>query len=127
MPILTPNLSEIETREPLEDGAYPGTVAQVDLGTSTKGNPQLIVDVKVVHNGKNYSLRTWVQTQGKAAFQFEQFLRACGLGAMADAYKKGDTSPFDTDSVVGANVLINVKQEMYNDEVRNKIASFAKA
>ncbi len=130
MPLITPDTSQQLDFKPLDPATYPAVIRQVEYGTSkSSGNPMLTVTVGVQHDGKEHSRKAFLVITGEGSYGFDQLLRACGFGDLADAYKDKDADkpPFDTDDLKGQEVLVTIEHEMYNNQLRDRIKSFLRA
>jgi len=127
MPIIEPDLTEVESMGPMNAGTYAASCLTIETATSKSGNPMVVVESAVDYNGVNRKKKDWIVTSGKAAFKFENFLRAVGMDEAADALKAGKSYPIDTDLFLGATYHIVVEADVYNGEPSDKIAKYLKA
>lgn len=122
MPIITPDLSDVN--KPIDPGTYPGKVDSVDFKTSNSGNPMIVAKFEIEANDKTYYRNSYMVITGAGAFNFESLLRACGFHDEANAMKSGNPPSFDTDKLVGQEVLVVIDADTYNGAITDKIKSF---
>jgi len=129
MPIIYPNTSDMVDFSPIEPGPYRAKIAEVEVTTSKKsGHGMLVVKCLVDVGGREYTRSAYVMTEGKGAGNFDQLLRACNFGSQADAIKAGGEVPFDTDDLIGQDVVVLIKHELdQNGQTRDRIDSFIAA
>lgn len=127
MPILTPDLSEVQAQEAIPPNTYRGRITGAETGTSKANNPKIVVTVVLTVDGKERTRQAHLNTTGAAAFKFESLLRAVGMDDLANRYKAKEQIPFDTDTLIGHELNVVIDTEMYNNEPRDAIKSFLKA
>lgn len=128
MPLITPDLSQMEDLGNIPAGTYPARIVAVEAKTSDKGNPMIIPSFKVNVAGKERTRKAYVVVAGPGAYNFDQLLRSVGLDAVADSYKTpGPKAPFETEDLVGKTLNVVVEEETYNGQLRDKVKSFMKA
>lgn len=126
MPILQPNLSDMEDFRPSTPGTYRANIAKVEAKRSKvkeggKGNEQMIevffrYDAPALDDGKTRSItrRSNLMIEGKGTFGFDQLLRATGNAALADNIKANPGQVgFDTDVILNKDVQIVTSNSMY--------------
>lgn len=128
MPIIQPDLSQVQTLAPISEGTYPAKITAVAYGVSkSSGTPQLTIDFEVYVGDLTYNRRTWVQTAGAGAFNFTRLLRACHMKELAAQFedKNLTTKPdFDTDTLLEQELNVQVVPDIYQNELRDKISGF---
>lgn len=127
MPILNPDLSEVQEMGNITPGTYQATIKAATPKTSQKGNPMIELDLAVTVDGKERKRRAWVNVTGAAAYKFDSLLRAVGMEDLADKYKAKEQVPFDTDTLVGRNLNVTIDTEMRDDVERDTVKGFLKA
>lgn len=129
MPSINLNLTEAESLKPIEEGAYPATVLEV--GEVTQGPKAQYVSVKVAISDGEYEGRNFYNNlpiEGKGAGIFIDFINKV-LGMDYDVDDMEDLA-FDTDELVGGELIINIKNEEYpkgSGDIRSGIKSTARA
>lgn len=120
MPLINPDLTEMQDLAPIPNGTYPAKVTEVNLKMSKGGEGkrpvQMIVPkFEVTVDGKNRTRQTYLPVEGAGTFGFDQILRACHFDKLADQYKDPtQTNPdFDTDQLIGQEMLVVVEEELY--------------
>ncbi len=126
MPIIEPDLSAVESLSPMEPGTYPATCLSAIPKTSSSGNPMIEVESEVNYNGQTRKKKDWIVTSGKAAYKFENFLRAIGMDEAADKLRAGERFPIDTDTFLGATYNVIVEGDTYNGEPTDRIQKYLK-
>lgn len=129
MPVIQPDTSLAEEMSPIEPGTYPARIESCDFQTSKEKNTPMIVPNFVVKVGdKERTRKAYIVIQGKGAWNFDQLLRAVGMGALADAYRDPSAAKpqFDTDSLVGQELNVVVEEEIYNGQKRDRINGYLK-
>jgi len=127
MPSINLNLTEAESLKPIEEGAYPATVLEV--GEVTQGPKAQYVSVKVAISDGEYEGRNFYNNlpiEGKGAGIFIDFINKV-LGMDYDVDDMEDLA-FDTDELVGGELIINIKNEEYpkgSGDIRSGIKSTA--
>lgn len=129
MPSINLNLTEAESLKPIEEGAYPATVLEV--GEVTQGPKAQYVSVKVAISDGEYEGRNFYNNlpiEGKGAGIFVDFINKV-LGMDYDVDDMEDLA-FDTDELIGGELIINIKNEEYpkgSGDIRSGIKSTARA
>lgn len=124
MPIIIPDTSEVKSIEPLEPGVYPGKITAVEFKTSKSGNPMIVPTVEITHDGATRTRNAYLVITGEGAYGFDSLLRACGYGDYADRLREGSKEPFDTDTLIGLELNVQVEQEAYNGQMRDNVRGF---
>ena len=137
MPILNPDTSDAEDfSKPISPGTYKAKIVACDGGKSKAGNQKAVPKLKITTDDGVRTRSAHLVVSGEGSMGFDQLLRACDMGDLADAYRDKNVSPkppFDTDSVVGHEVLVIVEENLYHnpetkqDEKRDQISGFLRA
>lgn len=129
MPQININTSEAESLKPIPEDAYPAEV--VEIGAIAEGQKAHYLPVKLQITEGEHAGRTFYQNlpiEGKGAGIFIDFINKC-LGTEHDVDDM-DELAFDTDDLMGAEVIINIKNEEYpkgSGDLRSGIRSVARA
>lgn len=126
MPIITPDLSQ---SGPIKPGTYRAKIIACEAKTSKNGNPMIVPDFEIDTGDETpRSRKAYIVTSGAGARPFGQLLRATGFSDLADIYMGDSLSkpPFDTDDLVGQELMLQVEAETYNGEPSDKIAGYMK-
>jgi len=124
MPIINPDLSQVTSLGPISEGTYEGKITAVESATSKAGNPKVVVSLEITVDGATRQRQAHIVTSGAAAFQFEGLLRATGFEDIADKLRNKENVPFDTDWLVGQELLVQIVPDTYNGELRDKVQGF---
>lgn len=130
MPIINPDTSNISDQGAIDPGTYPAKITEVEYKTSkSSGNPMIVPKFAVTVDGKERPRSAFLVITGEGAYGFDQLLRACGFDEMADKYKAkdGDKPDFDTDELIGQELMVVIESDTYNGQLRDKIKSYLKA
>jgi hypothetical protein len=131
MPIVNPDTSAVKEQEAIQPGTYPAKIVSVDFQTSkSSGNPMIVPNMEVNVEGTIRPRKTWLVINGEGAYGFDNLLRACGFEEVADKFRDPAVQPkpeFDTDDLIGQELMVVVESDVYNGQVRDKIRSFLKA
>lgn len=127
MPVITPDLSEVSSLEPIQPGTYAGEIKSLVAKQSKAGNDMLEGKADIEVDGTSRTRTFWLTFRGKGAYNFEALLRACGFNQEADDFKSGKGSSFDTDALVGQRVNFVIENDTYNGNPTDKIKTFMKA
>lgn len=129
MPLITPDTSQALEMGAIEPGTYPSKIVSVDFGKSKSGNDMVTVGHEITVEGKVRTRKGYHVISGEGSFAFDQLLRATGFADLADAYKdpSQDNPPFDTDNLLGQELLVVIDSQMYNNEKRDQIKTYLKA
>ncbi len=128
MPEININLTEAESLKPIPEDAYPAEV--VEIGAVTSGPKAHYIPVKLRITGGEHEGRTFYQNlpiEGKGAGIFITFVNKA-LGTEFDVDDMESMS-FNTDDLMGAEVIINIKNEEYpkgSGDMRSGIKSVAR-
>ena len=126
MPVIKPDLTEVN--KPIEPGTYEANLTgPIDLATSKAGNPMLVIKLGVQVNGKTVPRTLRQVVTGAGAFGFEQLLRACKFGDLADDLRRGGHPDFDTDKLIGQKLQVVVEADTYNGQITDKITGYLPA
>lgn len=128
-PLIKPDLTDADSFGPIEPGTYPAKIEQVDYKTSGKGNPMIVPKFAIEVNGKVRKRNAYLVIVGEGAYGFSQLLRAAHFDELAQAY--GDKSipldqkpEFNTDDLVGQEVMVVIDHQLYNGEMRDTIKNY---
>ena len=123
MPIIEPDLSQIQSNV-IDPGSYPAKITSAEPGISSSNNPKVVVKFDVDVGGKTYHRQSHIVTSGAGAFNFESLLRAVHMGDIADRLRAGEKVPFDTDSLIGQQLIVVVEASIYNNMPSDQIKSY---
>jgi len=116
-PVLTPDTSEAEDfSTPIAPGTYKARIESCDAGKSGKGNDKIMPTMKVKEGDKTRTRTTHLVISGAGSSGFDEILRACHFDKLADQYKDKNLKtkpPFDTNSLVGQELLVVVEADLY--------------
>lgn len=128
-PVITPDTREAEDMTTQEPGTYKARIESVEPTKSKEKQQQMIiVKCKATKgDGSHFTRNCYVMCEGKGAGNFEQLLRACKLDALADTLRTSGPQPFDTDVLVGQEVMIILDHEEYKGQMRDRINGFLRA
>lgn len=127
MPMIQPDLSDVG---PIEAGTYKARIDSCAPGVSKAGNPKLDIQFSIFTGGEKPKTRKiGMPYSGAGAFGFASLLRACHMAELANAYQsKDDVKPaFDTDSLVGQELMVTVEADTWNDQLTDKITGYLTA
>jgi len=129
MTLITPDTSQSADMSPIEPNTYPAKIASCDFQMSSKGNPMIVPTFVLTVDGKERTRKSYIVTDGAGAFNFDQLLRACNFTELADTYKNPDVEhpPFDTDQLVGQELMVVIETQIYQGEKRDAIKTYLKA
>lgn len=128
MPQIRINTTEAESLKPIPEDAYPAEV--VEIGSVEEGPKAHYIPVKLSITDGEYAGRSFYQNlpiEGKGAGIFITFVNKA-LGTDHDVDDM-DNLDFDTDDLMGAEVMINIKNEEYpkgSGDMRSGIKSVAR-
>lgn len=124
MPLITPDLSQTGAL----DGTFRSKILDVGFETSKKGNPMVVVNHEIETPGGKRQRTGYHVITGNGAFMFDQLLRACGFGSVADSYKDPSQQhpQFDTDQLIGCELLVVVQKGMYEGKENDSISGYLK-
>lgn len=130
MPIINPDTSEAVDMSAIEPGTYPAKIVEVASQVSKQGNPMIVPKFQVTVDGKRRIRKSYLVITGEGAYGFDQLLRATGFSDIADQYKNPSVNPkppFDTDSLIGQELMVKIDSEMYENELRDQIKGYLPA
>jgi Protein of unknown function (DUF669). len=131
MPIVNPDTSAAADMGPIEPGTYPAKITEVEYKTSkSSGNPMIVPKFEIqVGDGKARTRQAYLVITGEGAFNFDQLLRATGFEDLADQFKAkdGPKPDFDTDELIGQELMVVIESDTYNGQLRDKIRSYLRA
>lgn len=127
MPIIYPNTSKMVDMTPMEPGPKPARIDAVTPSNSKKGNPMLVLDLTIRDGESERPRKDWVVTEGPGSGKFDQILRACGFDDVADQIKAGTPVPFNTDDLIGQEVIVVTDRSIGDDEkIRDGVSQYLK-
>jgi hypothetical protein len=126
MPTIQPDTSEAQEMAPIQPGTYAARIAEVDVKTSKQGNPMIVPKFKVNVDGKERTRQAYLVITGEGAYGFDQLLRATGFANLADQYRdpRQPNPEFDTDQLIGQELMVVVEPDVYQGQKRDKIQSY---
>jgi hypothetical protein len=129
VPIIQPDTSAAQEMSAIEPGTYPAKVVSVDFKMSSKNNPMIVPKFEVTVDGKKRNRQSYLVITGEGAMGFDQLLRACKFDQYADQYRDPNqpNPDFDTDLLVGQELMVTIGNEIYNGEKRDNIKGYLKA
>lgn len=120
MALITPNFKDMTDLQPL-NGTYACEVETAEAGVSKSGGNKVIIGLKVMLDGGKSTKRTvHIPIDGRGVFRFDQFLRATHFNEAADALKRGENPPLDTNMFIGQKCRVVIspdKQQPDRDSV----------
>lgn len=119
MPLIQPNLADVVSNDP-PVGTWPGEIVALEDKPSKKGNPMLTVTVAMEIDGIKYELRGYHVYTGRAAYGFENLLRACRFDDVADSLKRGEPLNFNTDDLMHQQVQVVVEEQVDDNGQKRK-------
>ena len=130
-PLIKPDLSDADSFGPIEPGTYPAKVESVDSKTSGKGNPMIVPKFAIDVDGKVRKRNSYLVIQGEGAYGFSQLLRATHFDDIAAKYADksiplADKPDFNTDDLVGQELMVVIDHQLYNGEMRDTIKNYLK-
>jgi hypothetical protein len=128
-PIIQPDTSAALDLTASEPGVYHAKIIKADFQMSKAGNPMVVPTFELTVNGRKKERRAFLVTSGEGSGQFDQLLRACHMEELANAYKDPTAThpPFDTDTLVGQELDIQVENDLYQGRKTDVLAVFLKA
>lgn len=108
--------------EPLPEGDFNFTIEDKEERTSSNGNPQLMLKMRVLDGPLADKVATnFLTITAKAAFRTKQLLEAAGVkydveGKDADG---NELISFESDDLLNKNVTYKVKQREYEGKLNN--------
>ena len=126
MALINPDLTGIKGLEAINPGVYPAKITKADPGVSKAGNPIVKAEFDVTVDNDSRHRFASIPTSGAGAFMFEQLLRATHFDDVADKLKAGEPTSFDTDSLIGQEINLQIESDMYNGAVTDKIKGYLK-
>ncbi|CAB4165415.1 Protein of unknown function DUF669 [uncultured Caudovirales phage] len=129
MPVIYPDTTQMVEMGPIEPGTYPATITAVEGKTSKeKGTPMIVCDFDIVVGDATRKRKSYIVISGAGAFSFDQILRATGFENVAEQIKNGEKVPFDTDAMIGQELLVVIDKEVRRDngELSDKIKTYMK-
>jgi hypothetical protein len=127
MPIIQPDTSAVKELGPIEPGTYPAKIAACDAKTSKSGNPMIVPAFEIeVGDGDVRTRNAYVVISGAGAYGFDSLLRATGFDEIADQYRNPDAEKpaFNTDDLVGQELMVVVSENLYNGQKRDQITGY---
>lgn len=102
----------------LPEGDYRGTVLSAETATSNSGNPKLIVQYLVEHEGKH---RITEHVPMHIGWRVAQLCDAFGEATV------GNTDSFDADKLEGLPCSLSVKHEEWDGKTQLRVSRLEKA
>lgn len=127
MPLIAPDTSQAIDMTPILPGTYRARVQEIGFELSKKGNPMVVVKFGVTVDDKVRSRNSYLVITGEGAGGFDQLLRSCHFVTEADAYRAGGKEPFDTDKLLGQELLVVIDTQQYEGSPRDFIKTFLAA
>ena len=125
MGILTPDTSQAQDfSEPIAPGTYRARIKAAEAGTSKQGKPKVVVKLDVDVEGKSRSRQAHLPVTGEGAGAFDKLLRATGFAGLADDFKRGAGTAFDTDQLIGQECQVVISEDIYEGQKRDQIQTF---
>lgn len=127
MPKVTPDLSQVG---PIAAGTYKAKIIACEVKQSKAGNPMIVPEFEISVNGTTRTRSSYIVITGAGARPFGQLLRACGFDQVANELADPAVTvkpEFDTDDLIGQELVVEVQADTYNNEPSDKIASYMKA
>lgn len=127
MPMIQPDLTDVG---PIEAGTYKARIDSATPGVSKAGNAKLDIQFSIFTGGEKPKVRkVGMPYTGAGAFTFAGLLRACNMDDLANAYMSKDAAhpPFDSDALVGQELMVVIEPDTWNDQITDKIASYLRA
>jgi hypothetical protein len=125
MPIIKPNLADVVSNDP-PVGTWPATITEVTDKVSGAGNPMLVVRCAMEVDGQKYELSGFHVYTGRAAYSFENLLRATHFDDVADQLRRGQPLDFNTDNLLHQPVQVTVEEGVdQNGQKRKNIKAYS--
>lgn len=131
-PLIKPDLSDADSFGPIPPNTYPAKIESVEAKTSGKGNPMVVPKFAITVDGKVRKRNAYLVIQGEGAYGFSQLLRACHFDELATAWADksvalADKPEFNTDDLVGQELMVVIDHQLYNGEMRDTIKNYLRA
>lgn len=129
MPLIKPDLSDADSMGPIPPNTYPAKIESVDAKPSSKGNPMIVPKFAIEVEGKIRKRNAYLVIQGEGAYGFSQLLRATHFDEIAAKYADksiplSEKPDFNTDDLVGQELMVVVDHQTYNGELRDFIKTY---
>ncbi len=124
MPIIQPDTSNVTEYTPMEPGTYAAKIIDCPYKMSKKENPMIVPEFEIEYKDKLRKKKAYLVSEGEGAGGFDQLLRATGFEEVAEASKRGERPEFDTDNLIGQEVLVVIEADMFNDKPSDTIKSY---
>lgn len=110
------NLDDVKELKPVPAGNYVCRIIDGDVKEGPKGN--YIAWTFEITDGEFAGQQLWINTSlvAKAQFKLKKLLEACNF--------EWGKAGFNTEDVVGSEVIVKAVQEMYEGEPKNKVKGF---
>lgn len=127
-PIVTPDTTQMVNMGPIDPGTYKAKVKACGAQKGKEKGTNMIVPEFEVQVGEDVRPRTaYICIEGKGAWNFDQFLRAVHMDALADQYADPNVQPkppLDTDIFVGQELQVVIEPNMYQGQLRDQITGY---
>lgn len=133
MAVLQPDTSAAQDfTTPIAPGTYKAKIISCDAGKSKAGNDKIVPKFEIYVGDQKRSRQAHLVVSGEGSAGFDQLLRATKNTQLADAFRNKNLNPkpsFDTDTLVGQEVMVVVEENLYTPEggspqKRDQISSF---
>ena len=100
-------------------GSYTVTITDAQEGKSSKGTPCIELDMEIMDGEyKGRGLKDWVYVTDAALWRVKQLLSAAQF-----PFPEGEFD-FDPSSLIGRKVTVEVTHEVYNGDVKTRVAEY---
>jgi hypothetical protein len=138
MPVIQPDTSEMTDFEASVPNPYRARIKSVEIVESkeiNKNTGKKTPGIKPAfefraprladREERDVTRTAWLATSGKGTFGYDQLLRCTGFASVADATKANPGKvAFDTDDLIGKEVVVVVTTGEYNGKNQDNIQSF---
>lgn len=120
MPKIAVNLHDVKELEALHPGQYPVMIESITETKSKEKQKEMCkIKFKCTGEGLHNVLFTNIMLDENSMWKWKQLYEAANISY--------DESGFDTDDLIGAELIVTVDIEMYNGKPQNKVGDFLKA
>jgi hypothetical protein len=127
MPVVQPDTTQ---SAPLEEGTYRAKIKSCDVAKSRQKGTNMIVPVFeiITGDGDTTELTSYLVIEGRGTFGFDALLRACHMDELANVFMNKDAEhpPFDTDVLLGQELLVVVTAGEYDGRPTANISNYLK-
>jgi len=100
-------------------GTYETTITDATEGASSKGTPCIQLDLEIMQGDyKGRGLKDWVYVTDRAMWRVKQLLSAAQF-----PFPEGEFD-FDPSTLIGRKVIVEVTHEVYNGDVKTRVADY---